>query len=284
MPKRSNLKGPGRCIFCGSYGLTKEHIWPQWSFKYVPKGPNTTHVRGLVQSSKGSPRIKGVRRIKQHNGPVNTIQLRVVCRTRCNSGWMSILETRAKPILIPLMLGEPLVLAPENQRTLARWFTLKVMVAEFSEPEALATQQSERDHLMFKDEPPSNWQIWIGHKRGPDWRVKYTRSAMTLGIAMDDGPLIPPDGDYAKNAKAVTMGIGELLLYAVATPPGIGVRFDGNLTEPLRRIWPTSGGIVWPPGKILTDRDCNVVASSLDRFSETLPWQPAPESASAIER
>jgi hypothetical protein len=93
MAKRLNLKGPGRCIFCGSFGLTKEHIWPQWSFNYVPKGENTKHTRGLVQSSNASPRIKGIRKIKRHNGAVNTTQIRVVCKIRCNSGWMSVLET-----------------------------------------------------------------------------------------------------------------------------------------------------------------------------------------------
>ena len=276
MTKRSNLKEQGRCIFCEGYGLTKEHIWPQWSFKYVPKGLNKKHTRGLVQSSKATSQIRGVQKIKNYNGSVSTIQIRVVCGVRCNSGWMSALENKVKPILIPLMLGQPLVLSIEDQRILSRWFALKAMVAEFSEPGIIATPQSERNHLMLNDGPPSNWQIWIGHKRGSDWRVKYTRSAMTLGISIEGGPLVPPDGIYAKNSMAVTMGIGELLLYAVATPPGIGVQLDDILAEPLRRIWPANGGILWPPGKILTDQDCDHVASALDRFSTTLPWQPAP--------
>ena len=201
MPRRSNLKGPGRCIFCGSFGLTKEHVWPQWSFKYVPKGENTKHTRGLVQSSKASPKMKGLRKIKQHNGSVSTIQLRVVCRIRCNGGWMSALETRAKPILIPLMLGQPLVMSSDDQRILARWFALKVMVAEFSEREIIATPQSERDHLRLNDGPPPNWQIWIGHKRGSDWRVKYTRTAMTLGILWMAGHLSPQTGTTPRTPR-----------------------------------------------------------------------------------
>jgi hypothetical protein len=205
----------------------------------------------------------------------------VVCRQRCNSGWMSVLETRVKPILTPLMLGQPLVMNSDNQRILSRWFALKVLVAEFSEPDTVCTPQSERETFMLTDVPPANWQIWIAHKRGTDWRVKYTRTAMTLGVAQDGGALIPPDGNYAKNANAVTMGIGELLLHAIALPPGITVQFDNKLARPLRRIWPLSGDILWPPGQILTDRDCDHVASALDRFSATLPWQPIPDSASA---
>ncbi len=106
--------------------------------------------QGPCSKLEGFSKIKGLRKIKQHNGSVSTIQLRVVCRIRCNSGWMSALETRAKPILIPLMLGQPLVMSSDDQRILARWFALKVMVAEFSEREIIATPQSERDHLRLQ--------------------------------------------------------------------------------------------------------------------------------------
>jgi hypothetical protein len=98
-----------RCIFCGFVGkLSKEHIWPQWSFKYVPKGSNTVHTRGVFVSSKSTPKIKGAKSVKQHNGTVSTIRLQVVCPRNCNGGWMSVLETRVKPVLVPLMLGQPL--------------------------------------------------------------------------------------------------------------------------------------------------------------------------------
>ncbi len=46
---------------------------------------------------------------------------------------------------------------------------------------------------------------------------------MTLGIVMDGGPLFPPDGNYSKNSKAVTMGIGELLLYSMTQNKIIGL-------------------------------------------------------------
>ena len=79
------------------------------------------------------------------------------------------------------------------------------------------------------------------------------------------------------------MGIGELLLHAIAIPPGIGIQINSNLAGPLRRIWPVSNGILWPPGQILNDLNCDFVASALDRFSATLRWQAAPDSASATE-
>lgn len=272
-PKRSNLKPPGRCIFCGSLGVSKEHIWPQWSFKYVPKGENTRHTRGIFVSSNASPKIRGAREVRQHNGTVSTIQLKVVCERHCNNGWMSTLETRVKPILTPLMLGQPVVLSTADQRTLAKWFAMKVMVAEFSDPRDVSSPQSERDYLMSNEGPPPNWQIWIAHRRGPDWRVKYTRTALTLGVSVDGGLIEAPDNSLAKNSKAVTMGIGELLLHAIATPAGIGVQFDQNLTRQLSQIWPNSNGFLWPPGHILNDAGCDVVASALDRFSLTLPWR-----------
>ena len=30
-------KPPGRCIFCGKVGLTKEHMWADWLRSYIPR-------------------------------------------------------------------------------------------------------------------------------------------------------------------------------------------------------------------------------------------------------
>src|SRR5947208_778698 len=36
-PRRANLKPPGKCIFCGGRGLTKEHMWADWLRPYIPR-------------------------------------------------------------------------------------------------------------------------------------------------------------------------------------------------------------------------------------------------------
>ncbi len=276
MPKRANLKGPGKCIFCGGPGLTKEHIWPQWSYKYVPKSTNTNHLRGVTVSSPSTLQLNNGSKVKRHNGAVNTIQIRVVCKSRCNNGWMSTLEESVKPILVPLMLGQSNILDPKQQQILAAWYTLKVMVAEFSAPDDVASSQAERDLLMSMQQPPPGWQVWIARQQSPNWRTKYNRYSATLALRYADGEPITTFGKLSKNAKAVTMGIGELLLYAIATPSGLGVQMDENLARPLRRVWPPSGAVIWPPSMILTDQGCDAIARSLERFAATLPWTEGP--------
>ncbi len=56
--------------------------------------------------------------------PAFEATLKSVC-PECNSGWMSKIETAAKPLALPLMLGHSLALAPEAQQKLAVWAYLK---------------------------------------------------------------------------------------------------------------------------------------------------------------
>jgi hypothetical protein len=119
MAKRTNLKGPGRCIFCGAGGLSKEHIWSEWTYELVPPIPGGEHVKTVYQSAKHNPKITGVESSKQRQGSTNTIKLYAVCKTECNNGWMSRLDEAAKPLLTPLILGQPAVLSEKSLRTVA---------------------------------------------------------------------------------------------------------------------------------------------------------------------
>jgi hypothetical protein len=174
-------KPPGKCIFCGGSGLSKEHVWPLWARDLLPRRIGGTHVKGEVTSVRGNPHKTAERKLKNFEGNVTTIQLRRVCG-RCNNGWMSKLETQAKPILSPLILGQPSILSADSQRVIATWIVMKFMITEFYNPEVIATPQRNREFLMSNQQPPEGWQIWIAHKRGPDWHTGYFRHAVTLGL------------------------------------------------------------------------------------------------------
>ena len=99
-------KPPGICIFCGKGGMTKQHVWPDWLKLAVPRSfarhsQIYTHMdlqsvdrplvsSPIVKSKQGDPAVKKVRK---------------VCKS-CNSGWMSRLETAAKPVLTPIIRGK----------------------------------------------------------------------------------------------------------------------------------------------------------------------------------
>jgi hypothetical protein len=118
-------KAPKLCIFCGKPGVTKEHVWPDWLLKYIPKdGVNhaslsETHHRTHVE-----------REVRKHAGAPYSGTLRIVCGS-CNNGWMSVLQNDAKPILLPLVLGEERTLFRKHQALLAAWMAMFAMVTEF---------------------------------------------------------------------------------------------------------------------------------------------------------
>ena len=73
---------------------------------------------------------------------------------------MSSLARRAKPVLGPMIQGEPRTLFIEDQTTIATWMTLKALSfdlfdAPFIEPEAFRAFYEEQ-------QPPPLFQAWLG--------------------------------------------------------------------------------------------------------------------------
>lgn len=263
---------PKNCIFCGHPDISKEHIWSKWTYKYVPTVPGAYNVQTTILSARHDPKVTAVNTTKQRQGSVNTIKIKAVCRIHCNNGWMSVLETSVKPILIPLLSGEPAVLGQQSQRTLATWAAMKAMICESNDLDDVATTQEERLRLMQSLTPPDTWKIWIGQVGGRQWRSAFTRHAVTLGEVIDGKPQAP-NGNFAKNTQSMTLGIGGLLIHIVAsTLPIFGFNMPNQIGRHLRVIWPYEGGIFWPTGSILSERDADFIAEFLRNTTNNLIW------------
>jgi len=264
-----------RCIFCGRSDLSREHVWSTWTHEYIRK-PHNPKVHISRQFSISSvTKIKKEVGFKQRQGDVTTIQLKVVCKNHCNAGWMSRLETRVKPVLIPLFKGSPFLLNKYNQEILATWIAMKLMVAEFSVPEDTVTPQIERTLLMRRRRPPDVTGIWIGHYKGTGWGNVYLRNAATLGWApFGTIPKAPAKGSFAKNTQLQTFFIGELFVQAV-TVTIKELAFQTPPSAPyLRQIWPFQFEFSWPPATAMHDFHAHLMATSFERFSATLPIAP----------
>jgi hypothetical protein len=253
-------KEPGRCIFCGRHGLSKEHIWSEWTHEIVPRNPDGVHDRLVVNlRKKDSDHYR-----KTHQGSTSSIKIRKVCKS-CNSGWMSRLDKAAKPLLLPLILENPVCLSPDALRFAATWIAMKLMVAEWSRPIDVATPQEERTFLMEHQEPPTSWKIWIASHSSEVWRTTYHRHSSRIGVAPKGVIPSVADRPATKNIQATTLGIGCLLVYAVSTRLPLDFELPSQVRGNAFPIWPIVGAVTWPPSRTLSQLEVETIALAMER-------------------
>jgi hypothetical protein len=201
-------------------------------------------------------------------GSVNTLQIRVVCKKYCNNGWMSALEEDVKPILIPLMLGQPTALGQAEQRILATWITKTTMVFECArDRKEMSSSPEQRQYLMNHKEPPIGWIIWIGHYRGDGWKTAAIRKSATLEIIRGEVAVVTPKGADIRNTQSVTFGIGELIVNVIATSiPTLSFSIPPQFEPYTPQIWPFKQPLAWPTGNVLNDADAIILSNALSRM------------------
>jgi hypothetical protein len=124
----------------------------------------------------------------------------------CNGGWMEAMETRAKPALTKLMLGQPFLFDPPSQRAVAAFLCLAAMRLERGGTTGRAIPDGDVEHLKAKQEPPPSWRIWITRFRGG------TNNYYSAHSAMHTGKLSPgsPTGTEYCNEQVSTFIAGKL--------------------------------------------------------------------------
>jgi hypothetical protein len=242
----------GACCFCGDVGeLHDEHIWPDWLSDALTWGKDVhTHVVG--------PR-EGRRRL-EHAPPFERTVC-VVCQDRCNGGWMSNLETRAKRPLLSMITGKSEILDQQRQALIAFWTIKTSMMFAKAEPAGCWIPDTHFDEL-FRGR-------WIaGHKGKNPWRPLRKATVMLSAYSGEEhGGFYPekleptlsgPDLRVPDESKGygVTMNIGHLVfqLFAhdvekldfILRPKGFA---DSSIT-----IWPSQRrSLRWPPRRWLDD-------------------------------
>jgi hypothetical protein len=251
---------PKHCIFCGSdKRRSREHIWSRWLHKHIP-GPRTQrHIRSG----------------KSYQGDLTSVSLRVVCE-KCNSGWMSAAEEAAKPILLPLIRGQPCVLSEKTQAVLARWIALKTMVLEYAQPNDVVCPQFDRTCVMSSNQAPKHWRIWIGRHASPIWLARYKAINVTL-LAIPKNSrcdLVPPTVPPPKNTLSVALGVGYLFSVATLSTSGIEFEERDGITRRMFRLCPYKAGTLWPATRLLSTAEVNHVGEGFAKMIGRLPEWP----------
>jgi hypothetical protein len=249
-------RAPGRCVFCGEFGLTKEHVLPDWLRSIFPRSPTDTHTVGNVDWVH-LPTVGVIplpsRRLRQ--GQAGSRKVKVVCKG-CNTGWLSVMEESTKPILSSLVQGTAGVLTNTRQRALAAWIAKTTMTAEFLMPKQTSLKQAEREDFRLRREPGDHWRIWIAYYLGNQF-VQGSIFHQGVGVCLPPRPV----RHGVTNTQYTVIFLGRLLVIALSSEEDqLSYGIDRRYQAVIRQIWPLRGDdINWPPAGGVDDRGADVI-------------------------
>lgn len=234
-----------KCVFCGSYGASKEHIIAQWigrSMRDAIDGPGVT-VR--FQHRSANPEAGIGPSEKTAGGTAFTT--RAFCR-ECNGGWMAKLEEMVRPILEPMIHGQSVLIGNDAAELLSFWVAKTILAFQALESkETTFAREDEFREVGRLRTAPKNSQIWVGAVRSGGEMLYRAHSTRLRESELD-----------TLNGYGATLIVGHAAFYLLQSFDGHGaVRLSHNLTPGVVSIRPASDGArAWPPrGPLRYDSD-----------------------------
>ena len=258
------------CVFCGNPGLSKEHFWPEWAHNlFDDRPPNFTGVAEfVVANSLREPPL-----VRERQGSMLDKKIRVVCKA-CNNGWMSRLEEEAKQIILAMISENIITLNVQEQKKIARWAMLKVIVLDQSAPRDAVVDRRDCAEFMAERETSANFTIFVGRCISPRWRLNMLK----FSVAMSKTPI---SLSSPKNVQTTTFGFAGILFYCVVhTAPSLDLS-DIMVIDPRCPFVPTDRDMLWPPEQPLDEAEANSLAYSLFDFLDrpNIAWLQAEPTA-----
>jgi hypothetical protein len=234
------------CTFCQEdRTLTREHVWPQWlASVFVEEAPQP-----LVRRVGGEVSVR--------NEPMFKQTVRAVCRV-CNSGWMSQLEERVKPVLRPMIRGMAVQLGGDSQGLIATWALKTAIMAQCAAGEKITPTQ---DALWLYHEqaaPDTNVAVLLAHYEGRRHPLFLAHKPLWF-----DHPW--PRDDAGAEGYLTTVSVGELVCQIYGTRVWLGDTFRrrGWKGAASQQIWPGPVLQTWPPRQRLSDSQLHEFAESI---------------------
>lgn len=221
------------CMFCGGTGLTQEHVWPRWLDGAVGRKVTFGYRHGTAGSEPKA--LEWTAR-----GFTHTVG--DVCR-RCNSGWLSQLESAAKLFLTPMIRGEPQTLGWEQQRIVATWAMKTAAVIDRTHRHRTIPPEHGRV-LRERREPPPGIYVWLA-AYGVDTFVGTHKGFQF------------PLGGQRGDAYGATLSIGHLVLQILGLPEEDiePLSLPSPTLDFIVQVWPiVDGSIRWPPKYAVDDQ------------------------------
>jgi hypothetical protein len=235
----------GKCVFCSSHGrLTREDPIPGWVARTLrDMYPGSRGIQVVTTITNGDVILH--ERTRKF-GAADVYKLPVVCE-KCNTGWMSQLENRAKQSLKPMIRGIRCGLLFNQQTDIATWVMLKALSFDLIETSQYPTFEPEDYHNFFSVRKPGPlFQAWLGRYEGEaNEMIRHYISPVTTGQEHEGLPAESP------HAMQFTLIVGSLLIQAVCVnskTQSYPARITRSEPNPLTiRIWPAARTVDWPP-------------------------------------
>lgn len=225
------------CVFCGARPTTNEHVFPQWLLGVIPGAGELTHTWAAPEGSDSISR--------EWTNDVLDFKANVVCGPECNNGWMERLETRARPFLEPMIRGRRTMLLPAGARTVAHWALKTALMIDFAqEAEHRSVPASVYHELYSAQDVLLQTFVWVA-------ACEFGAGALARARTLHLEP-----GDPQQVGFGATLRVGHLVLEIIRVPTKNEKTLEirGPLTAGIRRLWPYTNVVSWPPATVF-DRD-----------------------------
>lgn len=230
------------CIFCQDDGkLTKEHVIPKWlgDVLYRVQPPTGRSPSGKRFTHRFNPGPDDNSPSREWSTDELDLVTKTVC-TQCNNGWLHDLETKARPVLTRLIMGETTALSSDEQKMIATWGYKTALLFQLLREENAQAIPHDRFHELFAlRHPTPEARLWLGAAKGNNpaketstevdmvnvqHRVRGFFSAVALGrlLILCAGRLFPgPEQVQAgsRGRTAVTIPVWPASLRTIQWPP-----------------------------------------------------------------
>lgn len=165
----------GLCLFCGNRADSTEDVLPKWMqaliVAEIPEGART--VSTIVDgAAPGGPRT-----LHRWYAAKPEVLTNDVCQ-RCNTGWMSRIESAVIPLVSPMIAGERGRLSPDEQHTVARWLALKgVLTLHTREGEENSSEWVAK--FYAEKDIPVTWHARLARVTMP-YQAHFSSASVTL--------------------------------------------------------------------------------------------------------
>lgn len=238
---------PRRCIFCQERPGSREHVFPNWLNKVFPVDEDSEEQ---PEWARHRADVEGVTAQTWSAAAIASLTSRLFCHT-CNTGWMADLETKAHPLLTPMMTGHPVVMTALDQLIVATWATKTVMAIEPS----ITTGEENFPPAMCRivkeqGRPPGSVEVSLAAVEGPIPPMGF--SCARVHLQVNESPF----RDY----HFYTVFFGTLVIQVLRPdPPPADYGTLERMAVPreievppdvARVIFPPTTTCRWPPEKV----------------------------------